>query len=163
MQKVLRSMSKIADYLQERFDRTWNHPSWWNLLIVLPWGLGVALAIHEWSVDRTVAKREKITNGTITGHEPANHNRYGYSFSVNGKSYSGWESPRKEEPHIGQQVTVFYDPVDPTKNALTDFAELETNSLGPVSMLLLGMGAVALFIRYRRRRARSATQRTSEN
>lgn len=152
-------MSKIA----ERFDRTWSHPSWWNLLIVLPWGIAVALAIHEWTVDRTVAKREKVTNGTITAHEPANHNRYGYSFSVNGKPYSGWESPRKEEPHIGQQVTVFYDPVDPTKNALTDFADLETDSLGPVPMLLFGIGALALFIRYRRRRGRSATQRTSEN
>jgi hypothetical protein len=108
------------------------------------------------------AQREKITNGTITAHEPANHNRYGYSFSVNGKSYSGWESPRKEEPHVGQQVTVFYDPIDPTKNALTDFTDLETDSLGPVPILLFGIGAVALFIRYRRRRAKP-TQGTNEN
>jgi len=123
-------------------------------LIVLPWGIGVACAIYECHVDRTVAQRETIINGTITAHEPANHNRYGYSFSVNGKSYSGWGSPRKEEPHIGQQVTVFYDPVDPTTNALTDFADLATNSLGALPMLLFGIGAVAFFIRYRRRQAR---------
>ena len=131
--------------------------SWWNLLIVLPWAIGVVLAIHELGNDRTIAQREKTTNGRIAAHEPANHNRYGYSFSVNGKSYSGWESPGKEEPHIGQQVTVFYDPVDPARNALTDFADLEMDSLGPVPVLLFGIGAVALFIRYRRRRARPAT------
>jgi Protein of unknown function (DUF3592) len=156
-------MSKIADYMQQRFDQTWSHPSWLNLLIVLPCTLGVVLAIHEWVVDRTVAQREKTTDGRITAHEPANHNRYGYSFSVSGESYSGWESPRKEEPHIGQQVTVFYDPADPTKNALTDFAELETDSLGPVPMLLFGIGSVALFIRYRRRRGRPAPQAAGEN
>ena len=150
-------MSKIADHMQERFDRRWSHPSWWNLLIVLPWTIGVVLAIHAWVNNRTVAQREKTTNGSITAHEPANHNRYGYSFSVNGKSYSGWESPKKEEPHIGQQVTVFYDPVDPTKNALTDFADLEMDSLGPVPMLLLATGAVALFIRYLRVHATPAT------
>lgn len=89
-------------------------------------------------------------------------NRYGYSFSVDGKSYSGWESPRTEELRIGQQVTVFYDPLEPTKNAITDFADLETESLGPVPTLLFGIGALAFFIRHRRRRGRLATQGTNE-
>jgi hypothetical protein len=154
-------MTKIADHMQERFDRTWSYPSWWNLLVVLPWTLGVILAIHGCTIDRMVAQREKTTGGRITAHEPANHNRYGYSFSVNGKSYSGWESPRKEEPRIGQSVTIFYDPVDPTRNALTDFADLEAESLGPVPMLLLGIGTLALFIRYRRRHGKSAAEGTS--
>ena len=142
--------------MRETFDRTWSHPSWWNLLIVVPWAIGVVLAIHEWADDRTVAQREKTTNGRITAHEPANHDRYGYSFSVDGKPYSGWDSPRNEEPHVGQQITVFYDPADPTKNALTDFADLETDSLGPIPLLLFGIGAVALFIRHRRREARDS-------
>lgn len=144
----------------KRFDRTWSRPSWWNLLVVLPWAAGGAWAIHDWAVDRTVAQREKITTGTITGHEPANHNRYAYGFSVNNESYTGWETPTKQEPHIGQRVTVFYDPVDPTKNALTDFADLEIENLGPVPMVLFGIGAVALFIHYRRRHARPASQGT---
>ena len=144
-------MSKIVDLIQQGFDRRWSYPSWWNLLIALPWALGAILAIHEWNVDRTVAKREQTKDGTITAHEPANHNQYRYSFSVNGRSYSGRESPRKEEPRIGQRVTVFYDPLDPTKNALTDFGDLEMESLGPVPMVLVGIGGVALFIRQRRR------------
>lgn len=151
-------MNKIADHMQERFDRTWSYPSWWNLLVVLPWTLGVVLAIHECTTDRMVAPREKTAGGRIIAHEPANHNRYGYSFSVNGKPYSGWESPGKDKSRIGQSVTVFYDPLDPTRNALTDFADLEINSLGPVPLLLFGIGTVALFIRYRRRHGKSAAE-----
>jgi len=101
--------------------------------------------------DREVAERERTVLGTITAHEPANHNRYGYTFSLNGQSYSGWETPRKQEPLIGQLVTVYYDPTDPTQNALTDFAELKIESLGPLPVLLLGIGGLAFFIRHRRR------------
>src|SRR5580658_10285424 len=87
--------------------------------------LGCGRAIHGWTSDRAVAKREQTVLGTSIAHEPANHNRYRYSFSVDGKPYSGWESPRKEEPHIGQQLTVYYDPADPATNALTDFTPRE--------------------------------------
>jgi hypothetical protein len=73
------------------FDQLWSHPSWWNLLITLPWALGAGIAIHEWAVDRTVARREQTTLGTITAHEPENHNKYGYSFAVNGKPTVGMD------------------------------------------------------------------------
>jgi len=146
---------KRTDHMQERFDRTWNHPSWWNLLIVLPWAIGLVVTIYGLVNNRTVAQREKSTYGRITAHEAANHNRYGYSFLVNHKSYSGWESPTKAEPYIGQQVTVFYDPLDPTKNALTDFVD-QADNLGPIPMMLLGIGAVTLFIWYRRRDSRDS-------
>ncbi|MBV9155792.1 MAG: DUF3592 domain-containing protein [Acidobacteriaceae bacterium] len=155
-------MSKIADLIQQRFDRTWSYPSWWNLLIVLPWLLGTALVVHEWAVDRTIAQREKTADGTITTHQAANHDRYGYSFSINDRSYSGWQSPAKQDFRVGQQVTVFYDPLDPTRNALTDFSELEIGSIGPVPILLLGIGCVAVFIAYRRRRVQSPAQRSAD-
>jgi len=102
--------------------------------------------------DGEVAKRERTVLGTITAHQPANHNRYGYTFSLNGQSYSGWETPRKEEPLIGQLVTVYYDPADPTQNALTDFAELKIESLGPLPVLLLGIGGLVFFVLQRGRR-----------
>jgi Protein of unknown function (DUF3592) len=146
------SINKILDEMQERVAQRWRRPSWWNLLIVLPWVVGAVLAIHTWTVDRAVAEREQTVLGTITAHEPVHHNRYGYRFSVHGKSYSGWESPRKEEPHIGQRVTVYYDPNDPATNALTDFKDLKGESLGPLPLLLFGVGAVAYVIHWRRRR-----------
>jgi hypothetical protein len=144
-------MSNLANQFQQRAGRTWSYPSWWNLLVALPWALGVGLAVHGWMTDRKVAERERTALGTVTVHEPANHNRYGYTFAINGHSYSGWESPRRGEPQVGELVTVYYDPNDPTTSALTDFAQLKNESLGPVPLLLFGIGALAFFIRQRRR------------
>jgi len=129
----------------------WRHPSWWNLLIFVPWALGSGWLIHESAVDRAVAGREKTARGTIAAHEPANHNRYGYAFSVNGKTYRGWDGSEKQAPRMGKQVLVYYDPHDPATNALTSFAELEGQCIGPVLFMFLGVVGVAIFIAHRRR------------
>lgn len=129
----------------------WANPSWWNLLVVLPWAIGAIVFIHAWKVDREVAAREQTTLGIVTTHEPSNHNRYGYVFWVNGKNFTGWESPKKEELEIGKQVVVYYDPQNPNKNALTEFQDLGMTVLGPVPTTLFGIGAVAWYIRHRRR------------
>jgi hypothetical protein len=114
-------LSRVVHYrCDERSPRfgSLSHPSWWNLLVTLPWSVGLVLLVDSGISDRMIAKRQRTTQGSITAHEPANHNRYGYVFSVNGKSYTGWESPRKDELQIGKQVLVYYDPSDPAKNAL---------------------------------------------
>ena len=121
--------------------------------MVLPWVLGLVFSIHEWRTDSQIAGRQQTASGIVTAHEPANHNRYGYKFEVDGKSYTGWESPTRSELAIGKQVIVFYDPQDPSRNALTDFHDVSTFVLGPVPMLFFGIGAVAAFIFYKRRRS----------
>jgi hypothetical protein len=108
--------------------------------------------VHEASLDRAVAKREQTTPGVVTAHEPANHNRYSYGFSVGGNAYTGWQIPRNDELQVGKRVIVYYDPSDPNINALTDFDELSTNVLGPAPILVLGIGAMAFFIFRQRRR-----------
>jgi len=110
--------------------------------------------IHEWKADREIATREQTAQGVVISHEPANHDRYGYAFSVNGKSFSGWGSPRKDKLEIGEQVVVSYDPQNPNKNAITDFRELGVESVGPLPALLFGIGAVAWFIKTQRRKSR---------
>ena len=92
----------------------------------------------------------------MTAHEPANHNRFAYKFDVDGKTYTGWQSPGSDQLAIGKQVVVFYDPQNPSRSALTDFHDLSMSSLGPLPMLLFGIGAVAVFILYRRRRTKTA-------
>jgi|SRR5215469_10964801 len=84
-----------------------------------------------------IAKREQTTQGMIIAHEPANHNRYGYVFTVNGKTFNGWAIPLKEDLEIGKQVFVYYDPQDPNENARTDFRESGMNGLVPVLFMLL--------------------------
>ena len=147
------TVGNAIDEMVESTRRTWSRPSWWNLLVVLPWALGLVFLIHESTIDSQIAGRQQTASGIVTAHEPANHNRYGYKFQVNGKSYTGWESPTGSELAIGKQVTVFYDPQNPSRSALTDFHDVRTSVLGPVPMLLFGIGAVAAYIFYKRRRS----------
>jgi hypothetical protein len=67
--------------------------------------------------------------------------QYGYVFSANGKTYIGWQSPKKDGLEIGRNVAVYYDPKRPEKNALTDFEELSMGCLGPIPWELAGIGA----------------------
>jgi hypothetical protein len=147
---------QLFDDTEQRARRTWANPSWWFLFVVLPWTIGAIFCVHEWIVDRRVASREQTTQGIITVHEPSNHNRYGYVFSVNGKAFTGWESPRIDKLEIGKQVVVYYDPLNPSKNALTEFRELGMENLGPLPLVLFGIGAVAWYIKTRRRKLKVA-------
>jgi hypothetical protein len=148
------------DGMVARTSRARNRPSWWNLLVALPWVLGLAFLIQESRTASQIAGRQQTTSGIVTAHEPANHNRYGYKFEVDGKAYAGWQSPKDNELAIGKQVIVFYDPQNPSRNSLTDFHDLSTSSLGPVPMLLFGIGAVAVFILYRRSRSKTTPELT---
>jgi hypothetical protein len=129
--------------------------------VVLPWAIGTIFFIREWKVDRDIATREQTTQGVITAHDSANHNRYGYVFSVDGKNFTGWESPGKDGLEIGKHVLVYYDPLNPTKNALTEFRDLGMNSVGPVPTMLFGIGAVAWYIRSRRRKGQDTSNQTA--
>lgn len=154
------TIGNAIDEIVARASRTWSRPTWWNLLVVLPWALGVAFLIQESRTERQIAGRQQTTFGTVTAHEPANHNRYGYKFELDGKAYTGWQSPGHDDLAIGKQVIVFYDPQNPGQNSLTDFHDLSVSSLGPVPTLWFGIGAVALFIFYRRRATAEPQQRS---
>jgi hypothetical protein len=93
-----------------------------------------------------IAQRQQTTSGTILTHEPSNHNRYGYNFSVSDKPYSGWHVPERDEPTIGQRVTVYYDPIDPNASALDDFGELALRDLRPVPAEIGGSALVIMVI-----------------
>jgi hypothetical protein len=146
------------DGMAARAILAWQRPSWWNLLVVLPWAVALIFLIQESKTDRQIAGRQQMTSGIVTAHEPSNHDRYGYRFEVHGKPYGGWQIPGNSELALGQQVTIFYDPHNPNRNSLTDFHDLSTSSLGPVPMLLFGISAVAAFVIYRRRSNPAATR-----
>ena len=93
-------------------------------VVIAPWLLGAALMLVASQHDSDVASRQAAAVGQVVVHEPSNHNRYGYKFKVDGHEYSGWETPAKAEPKMGQFVTVYYDVRSPDENALTDYNQL---------------------------------------
>lgn len=129
-------------------------PSWWPALLLLPCLIGAVFLLYEWVLDRNAAARQQTTFGTVTTHEPANHSRYGYTFTVKGRRYDGWQVPHNsEEWTVGQQVVVYYDAADPARNALRDFTTESDGIIAPVPVLVLSIVIVVLVMMSLRRRA----------
>lgn len=112
------------------------------------------LILYKSEVYRDVAKRQETTWGTITAHEPSNHNRYGCTFIVGGRRYDGWQIPQdSEEWTVEQRVVVYYDTADPTINALRDFTSENDGIRAPLPLLVVGIVTVVLLIMFLRRTA----------
>jgi hypothetical protein len=144
------AISDVINELSSRTARAWSPPSWWNLLITLPWVIGLVFLLFSSASDQAIAGREQITYGIIRTHEPANHNRFGYEFSLSGRPFTGWQIPTRDF-EIGQRVLVYYDPLDPTKSSLDSFAGATDRILGPAIFCAVGTAAVVVIIFVRRR------------
>jgi hypothetical protein len=108
--------------------------------------LGAALLISSGERYSEREPRQRTAAGTIVNHEPGNHNRYGYRFEVGGRFYTGDETPRSQEPTIGDLVTVYYDSADPAENGLRPFANRRSALIGPACALLVLSGIIALLV-----------------
>lgn len=129
---------------------------WRNLFITFPFLLLILYSLYGAWADSEIAKRQKTTIARIDAHDPPNHDRYEYIYSVDGKTYSGWEIPDdKHDFLVGEQLTVYYDPIDPSRSALVDFDEAALKAFAPVPMcgvLVLGFVLLIFFLRREHRR-----------
>jgi hypothetical protein len=114
-----------------------------NLFALIPFILGAVVLLSLSEEYSEVARRQQAATGTIVRQEPSNHNRCGYTFEVDGHGYSGWDTPVRREPSMGQRVRVYYDPRNPATNALTDFDERSYRMRGPAIAILLLSAIVA--------------------
>ncbi|MGA3372847.1 MAG: DUF3592 domain-containing protein [Terracidiphilus sp.] len=135
-------ISRVINETSNRISRDWDPPSWRALYIAFPWMIGLVFSLYCIVRNEAVAVRERTTYGIIRKHEPANHNSFGYEFSVNGKIYTGWQIPATEY-EIGQSVLVYYDPHDPTTSSLYSFSE---GNFGPPIFCFVGITVVAVVI-----------------
>jgi len=119
--------------------------------VALPWAIGIIFFLFSARADRAIAARQQRTYGVVKTHEPANHDRYGYDFTVNGEAYNGWQIPTRSELRIGEKVLVYYDPRDPRTSSLSSFAEGSDRAIGPVFFMTVGIVAIAAYIFLRRR------------
>ena len=150
-------LQRLENQAEENRHDPWTNPSWSSLLIAMPWLIGSIALFWGSIMNHHLALREMTTAGVITGHEPANHNRYVYTFSIDGKSYTGRQIPDKHELAIGQQVRVYYNPLDPAKNSLIDFDEVALGNLGPASFAFWLSVAAIVFIVVQRRKSQRET------
>ena len=132
------------------FD-SWANPTWGNLLITLPWEICILAAVFGWSADHTIAKRERTTNGVIAAHQASRSGRYQYTFSVNGQRLEG-SSGADDRHNVGEEVTVFYDPIDPDKSDLRDYQDLALRNFALVPFALTAIAGIAWYIWYARSR-----------
>jgi hypothetical protein len=69
----------------QAWNGAWNNPSRWAYGLAFPWAILVALAVYSTHHFHEVAGRQLVTQGQVVAHEPWNHNRFGYTFSVDGR------------------------------------------------------------------------------
>lgn len=155
------TLGPIVDPSVRDTARRWENPSWWNLLVVLPWTLAAIFLGFHWHMDRVIAARQQTSTGTITAQEPAHHNRYQYVFSVNGRQFAGWGSPVTDGREVGNSIVVYYDPLDPARNSPEDFHTSGVHKIETVPVILFAIGAAALCIQAARRRQRPSAPRDS--
>jgi hypothetical protein len=143
------------DVLTHDMFRHWHNLLSSILIFAVLLTLALMFFVYPWYKDRSVAARQQTASATIVAHEPANHNRYGYTFNVNQKTFSGWLVPHDSDQFaVGQLVTIHYDPLDPNNSGLVDFNELADGDLAPVLPLAAIIAFVAL-IEFLRRRGTS--------
>ena len=119
------------------------------LALLIPWLLGAIFFVSSAQEDSEIASRQQRANGVIVAHQPSNHNRYLFRFQVGGQDYIGSETPLAREPKIGDRVIVYYDPLNPTRNGMTDFSVRSLRERGPAIAIiflsaLFALGVVVL-------------------
>jgi hypothetical protein len=130
----------------------WNSPpSWWNLLILLPFLAMLLWGMRNSISDSEIAKRQRGIIATVTLHDPPNHDRYGYMFLLNGNQYTGWAHPSDGIKYsIGKQILVHYDPTDPAHHLPEGFEETAVRDLIFVpfcSLVIVGLPTLIFFQR----------------
>jgi hypothetical protein len=131
--------------------------SWWAMLITLPWVFLIVFLLAGSRHNATIAARQQMTIGTITGHEASNHNQYRYTFTFSGRQYSGLSQSPTDTAEIGEPMTVFFDPRNPDTNSLEDFSAASKRNGNMLPLLFLGVAGVAGLIAFSKARNRKRT------
>ena len=143
----------LGKMIEERQRQYWARPqSWWNLLVLVPLLLILLYLVHSCRENLEIAKRQRTAVAIISSHDPANHDRYGYIFSVNSRPFSGWAYPNdKRDFSVGEQIVVFYDPIDPSKNLPSSFGLFDAGDDVLFAFFLVAPIIVAVSIHAQRR------------
>jgi hypothetical protein len=149
-------MGPLASFIgdleeQHRWKRS-RPASWWNLFVLCPVLAVVVWCFYSGYSRSQVASRQHFAIGLVDTHDPSNHDRYGYTFSVGKQKFKGWAYPASyRDFHLGESITVYYDPSDPDTNSPSDFHEINTGTSLILSWCLLVAAGIPLSIFLQRR------------
>jgi hypothetical protein len=147
----------FRELLEERRAMMKRPPSWWNLFALAPILFFLIICVRSWKNDAQIAKRQQTTIGQIDRHDPPNHDRYGYTFSVNGKKFTGWANPTDRRSFsVGERIVIYYDPMHPTENSAYDYNEVNPGGVVFIGWLVMGCAFIPLVIFLQRRASKNA-------
>jgi hypothetical protein len=127
------------------------------MLITLPWVLLIVFLLAESRHNATVAARQQVTIGIITGHEASNHNQYRYTFTFSGRQYNGLSQSPTDTGEIGDRMAVYFDPLNPDTNSLEDFSAASKRDGNMLPILFIGVAGIAGLIMFSKARHRKRT------
>ena len=126
--------------------------SWWSLTFTFPLVLTLVHGLYYSRRDAAIGTRQESTSGQITAYEPSNHNSCRYTFTVQEKQYVGMDSSPTATPVapaiVGDQIQVYFDPINPTTNSLEDFSIRSHRVRGLVPISAFGICVIPAIILY---------------
>lgn len=152
----MNSSGGMFSLLRDDYYRKWSQPpSWWNLMVLWPIPFVLMFCVYTLQADFEIAKRQRTTVATINLHDPPNHDRYGYVFSIAGHNFTGWAYPNDKRGFtVGERIVVYYDPTNPEKKSTSDFHSVGLGVVLWIGFCLLALVAVPLSIYFQRRAKR---------
>lgn len=96
--------------------------SWWSLTMTFPLVFGLVIGLWSSWRDSAIGTRQESTTGKITAHEPENHDSYRYTFTAQGRQFSGLSMSPNARETVGEPAQIYFDSRDPTTNSLEDFS-----------------------------------------
>ena len=131
---------------------------WFTLWVLLLIGFGAETGGRCWDYYRLKTKGIS-TQGVVKEKKP--HGQIGYSFNVQGHGYEGTgrtgaNTAPFEEMAKGDAVTIYYLPGSPSVNCLGDPAELYSNDL-PLVLVVVLVFPTAIVLALARRFAKRGT------
>jgi hypothetical protein len=140
------AMTIIEWFFSPRSRNDWN--SWWALTFTLEFFIALAVLIPQSLRNAEIGARQRQVGGVVTAYDRSNHNQCRYSFSVDGSPFVGVSSAPADSTFAGEQVQVYFDPINPAANSLKDFSASSRRTRGVIYLSFLGVFAVTGFIIY---------------
>jgi hypothetical protein len=120
--------------------------------MTFPLLVGLVHGLYSSWLASSLGAHEATTSGQVTAYEPSNHNSCRYTFTFFERQYVGMDSSPTATPAapaiVGDQVMVYFNEIDPTKNALEDFNARSHRVRRLVPIYALGICVIPAIILY---------------